>query len=246
MNDRESVGSGGFFGEVSGHGASIARGNLVCMKRFTLALGVGTAAVLATGLSGCTSAAPEPEPETLTLSEAGTRYLDVVCPVNAAWDAVDLEIDRLQIGITRGEDDTRLYAEALGKLADASSAAAKELQSADMVWPEAAAPLIDNVSASLSADAKAVPAARKLTATAIISYEWPGATESGKIAAEARAALDLPEDASAACAARAEQIAEERAAAQTKKEAAQEEESDSQAPEPRGESAETGSSSRKA
>ncbi|MBC9943373.1 hypothetical protein ICL81_02355 [Leucobacter sp. cx-328] len=188
------------------------------MKRFTQALVIGSAVALSLGLAGCTKSEPEPQVK-LSVSEAAAEYLDAVCPVNSAWDAADAEIDRLRIAVARGEDgiDTRLYADAITKVGEASSTAATQLTSADTVWPGAAGPLVAKVSSSLVADAKSAPGAAKLEAEQVIVYEWPGAERAGAAAATVREALGLPDDAVAACDARAEQIAEERAAEKAKK-----------------------------
>ncbi|MBC9953057.1 hypothetical protein ICM05_00145 [Leucobacter sp. cx-42] len=184
------------------------------MKRFTQALVIGSAVALSLGLAGCTKSEPETPQVKLSVSEAAAQYLDAVCPVNSAWDAADSEIDRLRIAVARGEGvvDTRLYADAISQVGEVSGKAATQLTSADVVWPAAAGPLVVKVASSLKADAKTAPTAAKLEAEQAVNYEWPGATQAGTAAAAVREALGLPDDAVAACDARAEQIAEERAA----------------------------------
>ncbi len=163
-------------------------------------------------LAGC---APEPpaEPEQLTASEAGGVYLDAVCPVNAAWDRVDLEVDRLRLAVGRGEGDTAALADEFERLGAASGKAAKELDPEANTWPKGAEAPVERVRKSLIADEKQTAKAAKLDAEDLVGYAWPGADEAAGAAAEARAALGLPADAESACA----QWAEQQAKQQTEK-----------------------------
>lgn len=155
-------------------------------------------------LSGCAGGAPEePEPEELTVTEAGARYLEAICPVNDTWDAVDLEVDRLRVEVSRGEPgDTDPLAAALKQLERSALAAAKLLDDASVAWPAAAESAVADVRDTLTDDAKQAEKAAKLDGREAVDYSWDGAGDIGAAAAKARAALGLPEDPAAACDAR--------------------------------------------
>lgn len=184
-----------------------------------LAISVSTAAVLL--LSGCTSpTTPQPQatPEVLSASEAGGIYLDAVCPVNAAWDAADLEIDRLRLTVSRGESDTTRVAEALTGVAAESKTAAvsldpKVVAKADHAWPADALEPIAAVRESLSVDVKQASAVTKLAADELLNYSWRGVEETAAAASAARAVLGLPTDGANACAQWQEQLDAEKQAA---------------------------------
>lgn len=148
-------------------------------------------------LSAC--AADEPEPEKLSASQAGGVYLDAVCPVNTAWDVVDVELDRLRTQLARGDEDSTAIEEALAQLGDASAAAAEALDATTHEWPREAAGPVESVRETLIADRKQAAALAKRPAADIAEYSWEGGTEAGAAAAEARAALGLPEDPVFAC-----------------------------------------------
>jgi hypothetical protein len=131
----------------------------------------------------------------LSATTAGGVYLDAVCPVNAAWDEVDVELDRLRIAVARGGDeeiDTSRFADAMERVAEASSDAGKRLDTEQQSWPAQAEPAVESVRETLQADRKQALSVAKLDAEE----------------AEARAALGLPEDPVAACAQWEEQQAE--------------------------------------
>ncbi len=163
---------------------------------------VAAAGAVALLLAGCAS--PEPEPRKLTASEAGTRYLSAVCPVNQAWDRADVELDRLRLVLARGSTaagkaQTAPFSEAMGEVGAASTRAAEELGSPGIVWPKAAAPTIDAVRASLAADAGQAKRVAKLDAAEAIAYRWdPG--DAAESDTRARAALGLTGEPQAACA----------------------------------------------
>lgn len=166
------------------------------------------AAALALLLAGC---APEPEArpkaEALSASKAGGVYLDAVCPVNDAWDSVDVEIDRLRVAEGRGETGTSEFADAMRRLSEASLAAADALESDEISWPKDAASEVAAVAKTLRGDAKQAEKAAGLPIAKAVAYEWDGAEEAGADAAAARAALGLPADPASACAQWAEQQA---------------------------------------
>lgn len=170
---------------------------------------IGLIALLVTGCASDPTPEPEPEPEVLSASVAGGRYLDAVCPVNEAWDEADVEIDRLRIAQARGESDTRLFAEAMRRVGQQSAAAAEalDLEDSDEAWPADAETAIGRVEQSLRADAKEAEKAAKLPIGEAAGYAWQGSDAAAASAAEARAALGLPEDAVTACAQWAEQQA---------------------------------------
>ena len=184
------------------------------------ALAIAASATAGLLLAGCSASAPPepaPEPEVLSASEAGGLYLDAVCPVNAVWDEVDVELDRLRLTVSRGEDDTRRFAAALNELAAASKTAAhnldpKTLDKAGHVWPEGALDQIAAVQQTLVADQKQAATVAKLDAHEIVNYSWKGAETVGTAASEARAALGLPEDGESACTQWQEQAVAEAAA----------------------------------
>lgn len=162
-------------------------------------------------LSGC-SGAPEPEPEVLSASEAGTAYLDAVCPVNEAWDRADAELERFRIAVTLGDRDVAPLAAALTEVAKASGEGAKRLDPERAVWPREASDEVEAVRATLLSDRAQARELAERDASAILDYAWEGAGENAAAATAARAALELPDDPDAACAERAKQLAEERAA----------------------------------
>ncbi|MHA3684412.1 hypothetical protein ACXR2W_09160 [Leucobacter sp. HY1908] len=190
---------------------------------------VVAAALLLTGCSGGAGnagggPAAAPEPEVLSATEAGGIYLDAVCPVNAAWDDVDVELERLRLTVSRGEDDTRRFAAAMEKVAQQSKAAARALDPRVLdkgghAWPDSALDEIEAVQETLEADEKQATKVSKLDAAEILAYAWQGSTELGTAASEARSVLSLPADGESACAQWAEQAAAEAAA---KKAAAEE------------------------
>ena len=173
------------------------------VRRGILAGCVAAAALLVTG---CATSAPEPsEPEVLSASKAGGLYLSAVCPVNAEWDRVDLEIDRLRLALGRDEASTRDAARALTDLAKASERSAKLLEPKRQSWPSVAEPAIDAVRETLRADRTQALRVAKLPAVELGGYVWQGGDEIAAAAAEARAALGLPADAEDACAQWSEQ-----------------------------------------
>lgn len=152
-------------------------------------------------LAGCTAA--EPEPEELTVTAAGARYLAAVCPVNDAWDAVDVEVDRLRIVVARGETgDTAALGEQLAVLEDKAAVAAETLADPSVAWPGAATAAIESVAKTLVADAEQAGSAAELNAQEAVDHRWGGAATVAETGAAARAALGLPEDPVTACAAR--------------------------------------------
>ena len=171
-------------------------------------------------LAGCTGAgsadpAPEDAPEVLSATEAGGIYLDAVCPVNAAWDDADLELERLRLTVSRGGDDTRRFAAAMQKVAKQSGAAAHELDPKVLdrgghAWPATALDEIEAVQKTLKADEKQAAKVAKFDAAQVLEYTWKGSTELGTAASAARAALGLPADGENACAQWAKQAPTEK------------------------------------
>lgn len=153
----------------------------------------------------------EPEPEQLTITQAGAKYLGAVCPVNRAWDAVDIEVDRLRIAVARdavardADDssvDTRLFADAMSAVQSASTRAEARLGDETVSWPTAAQSAISEVRESLRADASQAETVADLPADAVAEFAWQGADRLAEAASDAREALGLPEDPIAACEAR--------------------------------------------
>jgi hypothetical protein len=176
---------------------------------------VGIAALTLT--AGCASQDPEPpKPEPLTASAAGAVYLVAVCPVNEAWDRVDLELDRLRLELRGGGADTRDLALALREMAVASETAAKELALKDRAWPETAKAPIAEVRDTLLADKKQAEKVATLSAKEVASYVWKGSEEIAQSGVDARAALELPADPELACAQWAEQHTSDKDSDKTK------------------------------
>ncbi|MBP1324792.1 hypothetical protein JOF28_000024 [Leucobacter exalbidus] len=181
-------------------------------------------AIAATGLllAGCSagagSAEPKPKPEVLSASEAGGIYLDAVCPVNQAWDAADVELDRLRLTISRGEPDTRRFASAMNKVAAASKTAANDLDPKTLdtdghVWPKDALTEVAAVQRTLTSDQAQATKVAKFGVNQVLGYEWDGAEDLGAAASAARAALGLPADGENACQQWHDQVAADEAAA---------------------------------
>lgn len=144
--------------------------------------------------------AGDSEPVRLSASAAGERYLEAVCPLNAAWDAVDLEVDRLRLAKEQSVDaDVSFFRDAIGSVAKLSDTARQSLIDDGVVWPQEARDAISRVGASLEADATLARDVEKLTPEDIVTFVWPSAETVADSAAEARAALELPEDPVAAC-----------------------------------------------
>lgn len=120
--------------------------------------------------------------------------------MNEEWDRVDLEIDRLRLGLGRDEASTRDAARALTDLAEASERSAKLLEPKHHSWPSTAEPAIEAVRDTLRADRTQALRVAKLPADELAGYAWQGIAEIGTAAAEARSALGLPADAEDACA----------------------------------------------
>lgn len=148
--------------------------------------------------TGC-APEPEPDPVVLTTTEAGSVYLDAVCPVNSAWDEVDLEIDRLRIAVERGEADTTAFASAMTELAEAHTAAAEALQPEDSTWPSGAQDEVTAVQKSLLADSEEALEAAELPAEEATTYSWQGAEQAAASGAAARDVLGITEDPVTAC-----------------------------------------------
>lgn len=166
--------------------------------RFAIRAAAVAAALLT--LSSC-APEPEPEPELLTISQAGERYLEAVCPLNDAWDEVDVEVDRLRIAVNRGEDpDTVHFVQALTKVSEVNETAAVSLEDETIAWPDGALDAVSGVRESLERDAEQIEVVREMSAVELSTYSWQGAEESGQSAYEARVALELPESAETACA----------------------------------------------
>ncbi|MFT4232509.1 MAG: hypothetical protein QM606_07030 [Leucobacter sp.] len=194
------------------HAAAVSARRVALVAALCGAMAAGLA-----GLAGCArepvDEAPEPpKAEVLSASRAGGVYLESVCPVNDAWDAADVELDRLRIVAGRNGEasaDTHLFAEAMKGVATASEQAAEELGSKRQEWPAGAKEEVDAVRRTLESDRKQTLGLAKLDADRVLSYAWKGAEETAASAAAARAALGLPEDPVAACAQWEEQRAEE-------------------------------------
>lgn len=152
-------------------------------------------------LTGCGTGGGDDaqQPEVLSATKAGGLYLSAVCPVNDAWDQLDVEVDRLRIAQTRGEGDTDAFAEAMQAVGTASMRAAKQLEPKDRSWPEQAVDEIEAVRDSLREDAKQSEKVSRLPLTQAATYAWKGAEEAGAAAAAAREVLGLPSDPVAAC-----------------------------------------------
>lgn len=166
-------------------------------RRTLLLVGAG---VLALAAAGC--AEPEPEPEPLSMTRAAEVYLAAVCPVNEAWDAADVELDRLRLAATREDaNSTAAFAEAMSVVAERSGAAASSLASEERAWPAEAEGPVAAVAETLAADREQASRVAALPAEDLVAYRWDGADDVGATAAEARAALGLPDDAAEACAA---------------------------------------------
>lgn len=184
-------------------------------------------------LVGCSpqaqDAPPTPKPEVLSASEAGGIYLDAVCPVNEAWDEVDVELDRLRLTLSRGEadteradterTDTERFADAMLGVAAASKTAAKQLDpkaqaKAGHAWPKDALDEIAEVARTLESDENQANRVAKLTAGKMTDYTWLGAAELGVAASAARESLGLPADGENACAQWRDQASREKAAAE--------------------------------
>lgn len=187
------------------------------------AAGAAASAAAALLLIGCQAAALEepPEPEVLSATKAGGLYLSAVCPVNEAWDELDVEVDRLRIAQSRGEDGTEGFSEAMLAVGEASERAAKQLEPKDRAWPEDAVDEVEAVRDTLRDDAKQAEKVADLPIEKATVYSWKGAADAGVAAAEAREALGLPADAVTACTQwqeqEAERIAAEKSAAEKSK-----------------------------
>ena len=176
------------------------------MRRALATCGIGLAAL---AVAGCASSEPEPPPEPLTASAAGAVYLDAVCPVNAAWDEADVELDRLRLAEARGASpSTDDFAAAMRAVSEQSGEAARVLESEKRVWPTDAQTAVSAVAQTLAADQKQAERVAALRAADAVAYTWAGAADMGRAASDARAALGLPEDADAACAQWAQQRAD--------------------------------------
>ncbi len=170
------------------------------MRRARQILLLASAGALALAAAGCAEPAPDPEP--LSVTRAAEVYLEAICPVNEAWDAADVELDRLRLAATReGTSSTAAFAEAMGVVAERSGDAASALGSEERSWPEAAEGPVAAVAETLAADREQASRVAELPVEDVVDYQWDGADDIGATAAEARAALDLPADADEACAA---------------------------------------------
>ncbi|TDP94657.1 hypothetical protein EDF62_1078 [Leucobacter luti] len=165
--------------------------------RHAIVAGAGIAMILT--LASC-SAPPPPEPEVLTASQAGGAYLDAVCPVNAAWDQADAELERLRIAALRGPANESGVTDALAKVASASSRAAAQLDPKETTWPKPARAAVADVRRTLLDDREQALKLVKFDATALVDYSWKGGDETAAAAAAARTALALPSDPDVACA----------------------------------------------
>lgn len=180
------------------------------MRRTTRYAVAVAALTLLPMLAACApETAPEP-PEALTVSGAGAVYLASVCPTNDAWDLADVEVDRLRLAVARGQTDadTTAFADAMRAVARADERASARLGSKRQTWPADTEEAIEAVVASLDAERNQAKRVAKFDASEVAEYVWKGAEESSQASAAARAALQLPEDASAACRNWAEQEAE--------------------------------------
>lgn len=160
------------------------------------------AALALAAAASVTACAPEPEPEPLTVSTAGAAYLDAVCPVNAAWDDADLQIDLLRIAVERGDGDTRAYAASMRRVAEVSRDSADRLADEDRAWPADAADAVAAVADTLTADAEQAEKVAELEAKPAVTHQWEGADDVASTSRAARQALGLPDSGEAACAQR--------------------------------------------
>ncbi len=168
-------------------------------------VGVGITTLM---LTGCVGSEPPPEPEVLTVSQAGNAYLDAVCPVNAAWDQADAELEKLRLRLAQGAAKPDALAAALEEVAAESAAAAKRLDPSRTTWPGGAQDAVAEVRTTLVADRAQAQKLAALEAEEMAEYRWKGADDTAAAAESARASLDLPSDSDAACAQRAAQLAE--------------------------------------
>lgn len=167
-------------------------------------LGALSLAALSLALTGCAAVSePVTAPSELTVSAAGQEYLAAVCPVNEAWDEVDVAVDQLRIVHARGAagpNDDKALQDALVQVATVSESAASGLEPVYFTWPESASAEVDKVRETLEADVKQVRRVIALTGDTLVNYTWEGADTNAAAAAAARAALGLPEDPETACA----------------------------------------------
>lgn len=143
-------------------------------------------------LVGCQAAeTPEAAPEPLTLSEAGARYLGIVCPLNADWDRLDLTVDVLRQHPNAGAAELAAAKAAAAQLSAANSDALAELDQAEGSWPSAASPAIAELRAQIDAEITVLGRAARADQEAFLALAWP---DPGDSAARARAALQLSDD----------------------------------------------------
>ena len=147
-------------------------------------------------LAGC-SAAPEAPPTPLTLSEAGTGYLRIVCPLNERWDRLDLTVDVLRQSPNPGAAELTAAKRAAESLREASEQALRDLDEAEPTWPAAAAPALGEVREQIAAEVSTLKTVPTLDRDAFLALSWPDAGDS---AAQARRALDLDDDPDRNCA----------------------------------------------
>lgn len=144
----------------------------------------------------------------LTITQAGGAYLDAVCPVNDAWDDLDLAVDQFRLaldgGNSSGAEDR--FTEALTALGTKSRTAARTLEDSDQIWPAGAASSVEEVAESLREDFDESVRAAKLDPEDAVALTWPGATESAAAASAVREALGLPAEGREACAERQKEL----------------------------------------
>lgn len=183
--------------------------------RFVLATTAILAAAIA--LSGCSapaleSAASEPEastaptvapgPVALTMEEAATRYLSIVCPINSASSTL---YDAYKVGESEylggGNPDASAVIAAAIVIRDKQRLAIEQLDDKYFTWPELVAPQIPHIRSGYMAN-MAVVTSISLSDSFAAAYKVPAAEqtpEEKSAAQEIRYQLAISADTVASC-----------------------------------------------
>lgn len=180
---------------------------------------VGVLAVMGIALAGCTATSTEtpqasesspsptvpaidPGPVTLSVEEAGERYLDIVCPTNAgiaeltaAFDAGEQEF------LDGGAPDPAAVKQSATNRVNSTRSAIEHLDDSYFTWPDAVAAQLPHVRSSFMSEVGTLSAMSNAATFEEAYYAtWaPRTAEQDTAAQEIRYQLGLPADTVASC-----------------------------------------------
>jgi hypothetical protein len=161
---------------------------------------VAGALIVCIGLAvtACTAIDDRPA-DKLSVSQAADQYLSVVCPVNDAWNALDLSIDNLRLELDHGHADAADATQKLKRFEKVATRAATELRKQRDSFPKSVHEPAADVADALERDADTAAKAVKLDAQKLAEFSWPNTEDTAQKTQIARKKLSLSADATTSC-----------------------------------------------